>query len=316
MMTIERRRLAPVRGSHHSRREEGGKVHERERGHVSVLPHEVVAALGVKDGELVLDATYGQGGHSALLKKKAKVKLVALDADPAAGVVAANFGDLAAVARNLGITQIDKALFDLGWNRGQLSAGRGFSFMHDEPLSMSYGPAPRSGFSAADILNTFSEKVLADIFFGYGEERYARRIARAIVERRTIKPFATTLEFVEVVNDAVPAAYRRPGRAGGRIHPATRSFQALRIAVNDELKAIEQGIGAAWELLAPCGRIVVITFHSTEDRVVKRLFASFAKQEGRLLYKKPLTPTAAEIKDNPAARSAKLRAIEKLCPAN
>jgi 16S rRNA (cytosine1402-N4)-methyltransferase len=277
------------------------------------MPHEVLAALDVRDGEVVIDATYGQGGHSALLKKEAKIKLVALDADPAAGVIAANFGDLGKVAADLGLASINKALFDLGWNRGQLSAGRGFSFMTDEPLNMSYGPAPRSGFTAAEILNTFTEAALADIFFGYGEERYARRIASAVVERRKSQPFATTLEFVEVIKDSVPAAYRR-----GRLHPATRSFQALRMAVNGELAVIEQGIAAAWELLADNGRIVVITFHSIEDRLVKRLFANLAKnkKDARLIYKKPLVPAAAEVKANPASRSAKLRAIEKICQEN
>lgn len=280
------------------------------RKHYSVMPQEVLAALDVKSGEVVVDATYGQGGHSALLKKAAKIKLVALDADPAAGVVNANFGDLSRVADELGITKIDKALFDLGWNRGQLSSGRGFSFMADEPLLMSYSDAPRSGFTAQEILNTFTEKALADIFFGYGEERYARRIARAVVERREVQPFSSTFELVEVIKDAVPAAYRR-----GRIHPATRAFQGLRIAVNDELGVIEQGLGAAWKLLAPGGRIAVITFHSIEDRLVKQIFAKLAKEkeEGRLLYKKPLIPTAKEVKENPASRSAKLRAIEKIC---
>lgn len=284
----------------------------RASAHVSVMPHEVLRALEVNSGEVVLDATYGAGGHSALLKKEAKIKLVALDADPAAGVVVANFGDLAQIAEDLGLVQIDKAVFDLGWNRGQLTAGRGFSFMHDEPLNMSYGESPRSGFTAAEILNTFTEKALADIFFGYGEERYARRIAAAVVARRAIKSFATTFELVETIKDSVPAAYRR-----GRLHPATRSFQALRIAVNDELKVIESGVAAAWNLLACGGRIAVISFHSIEDRVVKRLFASLAKKDAkekaRLLYKKPLIPSAAEVKENPASRSAKLRAIQKIC---
>ncbi len=276
------------------------------------MPKEVLAALSVATGEVVVDATYGQGGHSKLLAKAApKVKLISLDADPAAGkgVVIANFGDLLEVAARLGIATINKALFDLGWNRGQLSSGRGFSFMADEPLSMSYGETPRSGFTAAQILNTFTHKAIADIIFGYGEERYARRIATAVVERRERKPFETTLELVEVIRDSVPAAYRR-----GKLHPATRTFQALRIAVNDELTVIEQGIGAAWKLLAPGGRIAVITFHSTEDRVVKRLFADLAKnkEKARLVYKKPLVPTQAEIRQNPPSRSAKLRVIEKL----
>lgn len=308
------------------RKQEVKSARKLDNKHVSVMPHEVLAALDVKSGEIVVDATYGQGGHSALLKKAAKIKLVALDADPvrseasngtSPAVITANFADLKQVAADLGITKIDKALFDLGWNRGQLSAGRGFSFMTDEPLLMSYGLKPRSGFVAAEILNIFAETALADIFFGYGEERYARRIAKAVVERRESQPFATTLELVEVIKDAVPAAYRR-----GRLHPATRSFQALRMAVNDELGAIEQGLSAAWHLLAPGGRIAVITFHSIEDRLVKRMFAAWAKEKGeakhkgRLLYKKPLIPGNAEVKQNPAARSAKLRAIEKICQEN
>ena len=200
------------------------KLHRKlDAKHVSVMPEEVLAALEVKSGEIVVDATYGQGGHSALLEKAAKIKLVALDADPvrseasngtSPAVITANFADLKQVAANLGIKEINKALFDLGWNRGQLSAGRGFSFMTDEPLDMSYGKKPRSGFTAAEILNTFTEAALADIFFGYGEERYARRIAKAVVERRESQPFSSTVEFVEVLTDAVPPAYRR-----GRLHP-------------------------------------------------------------------------------------------------
>lgn len=287
------------------------KLDQKASKHYSVMTREVVAALAVQKGEVVVDATYGQGGHSKALKAEAKIKLVALDADPMAGegVVEANFGDLKEVANKLGISAIDKIVFDLGWNKGQLNSGRGFSFMHDEPLVMSYSDTPRSGFTAAEILNTFTEKALADIFFGYGEERYARRIAKAVVERRNEKPFETTLELVEVIKDAVPAAYRR-----GRLHPATRTFQGLRIAVNNELGVIEQGLKAAWDLLSCGGRIAVITFHSIEDRLVKRTFAAFAKGGGgTLLYKKPLIPSQREVKENPASRSAKLRAIEKLC---
>jgi 16S rRNA (cytosine1402-N4)-methyltransferase len=174
---------------------------------------------------------------------------------------------------------------------------------------MSYGTTSRSGFSAAEALNEWSEQTLADAIFGYGEERYARRIAKAIVTRRETKKFETTMELVEVVRDAVPAAYRR-----GRINPATKTFQALRIAVNDELGALREGLSAAWDALAPGGRIAVISFHSIEDRIVKRYFAELVKkEEGKLLYKKPLAPTMAEIKRNPASRSAKLRVIENIC---
>src|SRR3989338_2877928 len=315
----------PVRGSLRSRREEGAEVREQApvQKHVSVMTREVLAALEPKAGETVVDATYGQGGHSATLKKAAKIKLISIDADPdvetsshngAGPVIVGNFADLTAILKKLDIEKVNKVLFDLGWNRGQLSSGRGFSFLNDEPLNMSYAAAPRSGFTAAEILNEWSETVLADVFFGYGEERYARRIAKAVVARRKVKPFETTIELAEAVRDAVPPAYRR-----GRIHPATKTFQALRIAVNDELGVLDQGLKAAWTALAEGGRIAVITFHSIEDRAVKRYFVSLAKappaggQGGKLIYKKPLAPTAAEVKANPASRSAKLRAIEKIC---
>ncbi|HEY6021062.1 MAG TPA: 16S rRNA (cytosine(1402)-N(4))-methyltransferase RsmH, partial [Candidatus Paceibacterota bacterium] len=149
----------------------------------------------------------------------------------------------------------------------------------------------------------FGEQALADIFFGYGEERYAKRIAKRVIERREIAPFNTTFELVEAVKDAVPPAYRH-----GRLHPATRTFQALRIAVNDELGALTAGLTQAWEILAPGGRIAVISFHSTEDRVVKQLFKSFG---GELVFKKPLTASREEISSNPASRSAKLRTTKK-----
>lgn len=301
---------------HHSRREEGGEAHERKQAqkiteHVSVMTAEVLKALDPRAGDIVVDATFGRGGHSAALKAAAKIKLISIDADPAAGkgVVEGNFGDLKDILAAQKIKTIDKALFDLGWNMTQLTAGRGFSFMHDEPLNMSYGKVSRSGFTAAEALNEWSEQTLADAIFGYGEERYARRIAKAIVERREHKKFETTMELVEVVRDAVPAAYRR-----GRLNPATKTFQALRIAVNDELGALRTGLSAAWHALGSGGRIAVISFHSIEDRIVKRYFAELVKRgDAKLLYKKPLTASAAEIKRNPASRSAKLRVIENIC---
>lgn len=293
-----------VRGKHHLRREEGGSPREQVSQHVPVMLAEAIEALDLHKGDIVVDATFGKGGHSKAIAKTKGVKLVTIDADPTNKAdITANFGDFAAVLAGAGVTAVDKALFDLGWNMTQLSSGRGFSFLTDEPLNMSYGPEPRSGLTAAEMLNTMSEKALADIFYGYGEERYAKRIARRVVERRDIAPFATTFEFVEAVRDAVPAAYRH-----GRIHPATRSFQALRMAVNDELGALKKGLTEAWGMLNTNGRLVVITFHSTEDRVVKQLFKSFG---GELVTKKPLVPTKTESTTNPASRSAKLRAIIK-----
>jgi len=319
--------------SSHSNREEGDGAYERKQEHTSVLVPEVVALLAPKDGDVVLDATVGSGGHSEALLEAARITLVALDADPEAvahvshrlmpfgrraQVIEANFADAEEALQKAGVTRIDRALFDLGWRREQLSQGKGFSFLADEPLNMSYGTMPRSGFTATDILNRFSETALADVFFGYGGERYARRIARAVVEARGKAPVETTAQFIDVVGGAVPGGYRR-----GRTHFATKVFQALRIAVNDELRALEQGIRGAWNLLAPGGRMAVITFHSTEDRAVKNLFkvlaleglpaapGSAAQAGGTLLVKKPLTAGIQERAENPSARSAKLRGIEK-----
>jgi len=319
--------LTSARASHRSRREEGDRAHEQKSGqvsHASVLVQEVLEHLSLKKGDVVVDATAGQGGHSeAMFLAQPGITLLALDADPAAvalarkklqkfgakaQVVESNFSELAKVLAKHKLLTVDKVLFDLGWNSGQL-VGKGLSFLRDEPLTMSYGKHPASGFVASEILNTWDEKTLADVLFGYGEERYARRIAKAIVARRETEPFQTTADFVQVIKDAVPAGYRH-----GRLHFATRSFQALRIAVNDELGVVERGVSAAFDHLSVGGRVAVITFHSIEDRAVKRLFASWVKAKtARLVVKKPLAPTQAEITTNPRARSAKLRVIEKIC---
>jgi len=291
--------------------------------HTSVFLEEVLENLNLQPGDVVVDATAGQGGHSFAIASVSKVSLLALDADKdavratrerlekfaaRATVDEANFGDVEKMLKKHSVQRVTKALFDLGWNSGQLASGRGFSFLHDEPLNMSYGAKPASGFTAKEILNEWDEKTIADVLYGYGEEQYARRIAKAVVERRAFKPFETTIELAEVVYDHVPAGYRH-----GRIHPATKTFQALRIAVNDELGVIPRGIEGVWKHLVEGGRIAVITFHSIEDRVVKRLFASFVKDgSGKLVHKKPLVPSRKEIIHNPRARSAKLRVIEKI----
>jgi 16S rRNA (cytosine1402-N4)-methyltransferase len=323
------RTLTSVRSKGRLQREEGGLPREHEQGrvegarsHSSVMVKEALQHLAPGVGEQLVDATAGEGGHSyELLQHAPKARLLALDADPRAvevtrerlqkfgtraEVVEANFGDLGKVLKHKKIHTVHKVLFDLGWNSGQLGSGRGFSFLVDEPLNMSYGKKSASGFTAAEALNEWDEETLANVFYGYGEERYARRIAKAVIVRREIQPIRTTLELVEIVRDSTPSAYHR-----GRIHCATRTFQALRMAVNDELGVIDRGVRAAWEHLAPHGRIAVITFHSIEDRAVKRLFAEFAKQGGTLVVKKPLVPTRTEISHNPRARSSKLRVIEK-----
>jgi 16S rRNA (cytosine1402-N4)-methyltransferase len=322
--------LAPVRAQHHLSREEDGDGREQElvrtagsAAHTSVMPREVLDLLDITSSDVVLDATAGMGGHSEAFLLAGAARVVALDADPAAVeaararlapfgeramVIESNFRDVASALQSVGVTKVNKGLFDLGWNSTQLLAGRGFSFIHDEPLSMSYGKVPASGFTAAQIINTWSEEVLADVLYGYGEERYARRIAKAIVETRDAFPIETTAQLVAIISGAVPAAYRK-----GRLHPATRSFQALRIAVNDELGSVERGIAGAWDALVHGGRVAVITFHSIEDRAVKRAFAAYAKSgAGRLVIKKPAVPGRDEVAINPRARSAKLRVIEKI----
>lgn len=318
--------LISTRVRRHLTREEGDASREWRSGqaktHTSVLVKEVLQMLAPKKGEVIVDGTVGQGGHSEALLKQAEVSLIGLDADPTAvaasrerlkrykraAVVEANFADLGEVLAEGSIDKVDAIFLDLGWRSEQLTSGKGFSFLHDEPLNMSYGVKPRSGFTAAEILNTWDEKVIADVLYGYGEERYARRIAKHIVERRKTSPIETTIELVELVKDAVPAGYRH-----GKTHPATKTFQALRIAVNDELGVLEEGLKIAWKHLAEGGRLAVITFHSIEDRMVKRFFADLAKKKhAELLTKKPITATRAEITHNPSARSAKLRGIKKV----
>ena len=309
-----------------------------ESGHTPVLLHEVVFLLDVRRGDVVLDATLGGGGHAEKLVKGLggnglfigfdadsdalqRAREVLADSRAPVRLVCGNFRNIGRELERLGVKSMTKALFDLGMSSYQLNldsglpaaswaqAGRGFSFKADEPLLMTYAKHPGAeAVTAATIVNTWSEKTLADIIFGFGEERYARRIARAIVERRHKHPFRTSHELAETIREATPRGYR-----GGRIHPATRTFQALRIAVNDELGALSEGLAAAWKLLAPGGRIAVISFHSLEDRLVKRMFAAWEKDgEGKRLVKKPVVPGREEVIANPRARSAKLRVIEKL----
>lgn len=291
-------------------------------GHQSVLLHEALDALEVQKSDTVVDATLGGAGHAKALAEKLGSEgiCIGIDADAdaieraksaLAGIHArsiflhTNFRHLKAEIQSRDIEGIDKALFDLGWSSFQLTAGRGFSFLSEEPLGMAYDK--EQGLTAETIVNEWEESSIADVLFGWGEERYARRIARAIVEARERRPLRTARELAEVIKGAVPPAYRY-----GRIHPATKTFQALRIAVNDELGALEEGMRGAWEMLRPQGRIAIITFHSLEDRIVKRQFLAWEREgAGVRITKKPLLPTEEELRDNPRARSAKLRVIEK-----
>ena len=294
--------------------------------HRAVLLQEATSSLALAPDDCVVDATLGGAGHAGAIAEQLGKKGVLigfdLDADaisrakstlakvrPTVHLVLGNFRDLGKELERLGIPSITKALFDLGWSSYQLDSGRGFSFRADEPLSMTYANPPTggSGLTAGRIVNEWGEESIADILFGWGEEHYSRRIAKAIVERRAHKPFTTSLELAEVIRAAVPPRYRH-----GKIHPATRTFQALRIAVNDELGALTEGLRSAWKHLAPAGRIAVITFHSIEDRMVKQMFAAWERSgEGKRSARKPIRPGEGELSVNPRARSAKLRVIEK-----
>jgi 16S rRNA (cytosine1402-N4)-methyltransferase len=295
--------------------------HGEKDGHVSVLYEEVLEALRPQGGigYHAVDCTTNGGGHSYGLLERSTPdgRLTGLDADASALEVAerrlAPFrGRYRLINRNfrqlgeLGLEPVHGVVFDLGLSSEQLDAsGRGFAFRFDEPLDMRFD-LRSSGPTAAELLNSLPEAELERLFREYGEERRARRLASVVGERRRRTAFARTGDLV----DAVTRAF---GPARGRLHPATRVFQAVRIAVNDELAALEEGLEAAVRLLKPGGRLAVISFHSLEDRIVKWRFRGWA--EGglvRLLTRKPRVPTGAEIAANPQARSAKLRVAERI----
>lgn len=298
--------------------------------HIPVLLQELIYYLSPKPGDIILDATINGGGHAkAILKAIGKNGLlIGIDRDavilketrnkiPDKNIILinGNFRDLDELLKKENIKKIDGAIFDLGMSSTQIEeSGRGFSFQKDEPLLMTYKteigqsdlPA-HAGLTAKEIVNKWSEEDIANVLYKYGGERYSRRIAKNIVARRKKKLIQTTFELVDIIREAVPRAYRNDRR----LNCATRTFQALRIAVNDELAALEEGIDKAFGLLAQDGRIVVISFHSLEDKIVKNFFRQKAKKGGNILTKKPIKPSSEEIKINPRARSAKLRAIEK-----
>ena len=305
------------------------------------MPDEVIAYLAPRNGGLYLDGTLGGAGHARLVLEASTPdgRLVGLDRDPAAitraqDVLApfadridlrhCNFAQMEQVARELGIDGFDGILLDLGVSSYQLDeAERGFSFRADAPLDMRMDDS--AGMTAANVLAEEDEKGLARIFREFGEERYARRIARRIVAQREQEPLVSTGQLAELVRDAVPG-----GRIPARIHPATRVFQALRIYVNDELRSVEQGLEQAVTLLRPGGRLVVISFHSLEDRRVKHFFRELAtgctcppripmcvcgnQPSVRLLTRRGVRADESEIALNSRSRSAILRAVEKLPP--
>ena len=304
--------------------------------HIPVLFHETIDSLQIKPDGVYIDGTAGGGGHSqAILDRLTAGTLLSIDQDPDAIAAVtrrfegnprslvrrANFSEMARVAREAGIDRADGVLLDIGVSSYQLDTPeRGFSYHTDAPLDMRMS---QEGPTAADLLRTLSAKEIASILSRYGEEKSARSIAIAIVKARETKPVETTLELAELVKASVPAAVRRePG------HPARKTFQALRIAVNGELDRLSEGLDAAFSLLRPGGRLAVITFHSLEDRIVKQRMAAWCegctcppdfpvcvcgkKPRAELVYKKGLAPNEDELRENPRSRSARLRVCVKL----
>jgi len=298
-----------------------------------VLLAEVIESLRPQDGAVYIDGTFGAGGYTRAILKAADCSVLALDRDPSAIIggqalkkefgdrltlLESRFSELDEVAREQGVAPVDGIVLDIGVSSMQLDeAGRGFSFMADGPLDMRMSS---SGASAADVVNEADEEDLAGIIYVFGEERRSRAIARAIVKARSESPIATTRVLAEVVSRAVG------GRRGDDQHPATRTFQALRIYVNDELGELARALAAAEHVLKPAGRLVVVTFHSLEDRIVKRFLQERSGKESQvsrhlppqsvklqlpsfeIVNPRPLTPSKAELEVNPRARSARLRA--------
>ena len=307
-----------------------------EAKHVSVLLNECIENLNIKPSGIYLDGTLGMGGHSYQIASRLTTgRLICIDRDETAieragkrlapfadkiTLVHGNFCDAAQILDSLNIPEVDGMLFDLGVSSPQLDeTWRGFSYMHDAPLDMRMDS--EDSLSAYEVVNTWPEDRLNRILWDYGEERYARRITNAILAARATKPIESTLELVDIIRSAMP-----PSALREKQHPAKRSFQAIRIAVNDELGAVRQGMEAAIDHLNPGGRLVVITFHSLEDRIVKNVFQDAAKgctcppsfpvcvcghkPKIKILTKKPIIATREEVEENPRSRSAKLRVAE------
>jgi len=310
-----------------------------DRAHVPVLVKEVVEWIHGKDGGIYVDATIGSGGHAvALLETYPRISLlVGIDQDAQAVAIAkknlaafhkratvvhGNFTTIKTILGTLHIAHIDGIIFDLGVSSMQLSDPlRGFSFMAEGPLDMRMDQ--NSAVQAQDLINAFAASELEEILRTYGEERWARRIARAIQKQRSTQSISTTTELSHIISEAIPARYRPPS-----IHPATRTFQALRIAVNDELKNLNHALDEAVDMLNSGGRMGVISFHSLEDRIVKQKFRQWQKgctcpprvpqcicgkeKKINILTRKPIIPSRNEVQINPRSRSAKLRVAEKI----
>lgn len=310
--------------------------------HYSVMLKETVDGLDIKPDGIYVDCTLGGAGHSEeILRRLCSMggsgKLISIDRDPEAIaaaterlskygdrsiIVKGNFSELPSILDRLGIERIDGVTADLGVSSRQLDeASRGFSYMHDAPLDMRMSKG--EGMSAFDVVNTYSEKELRSIITDYGEEKFASRIASFIVEAREKKPVETTFELTEIIKNAIPAKFRKDGP-----HPAKRTFQAIRIEVNNELSVIDELIKGAFPYLESGGRVSIITFHSLEDRIVKHTYLSFVetctcppdfpqcvcgkKALAKIITRKPILPSEQELLENPRSRSAKLRILEKI----
>ncbi|TCW36101.1 16S rRNA (cytosine1402-N4)-methyltransferase [Thermohydrogenium kirishiense] len=304
--------------------------------HESVLLNETIEYLKVKPDGVYVDGTLGGGGHSyEILRRLPKGRLIAIDRDMDALHAASmrlkdfnnvtfvhdNYKNIKNILKNIDIERIDGAILDLGVSSYQLDeVKRGFSYMHDAPLDMRMDK--ESALTAEHVVNNYSEDDIAKILFDYGEEKWAKRIAKFIVEERKKRPIKTTFQLVDIIKKAVPASKRRTGP-----HPAKRTFQAIRIEVNDELKGLDSAIDDFIDVMNPNGRIAIITFHSLEDRIVKNMYKKLEnpcacpknlpctcgkKPVIKIITKKPVTPNKEELETNPRSRSAKLRVAEKL----
>jgi len=292
--------------------------------HIPVLLHEVIENLNPQEGEVFVDGTLGDGGHAKELGirlgktgwllgidqdkealARAEVNLKGLDCRK--NFILGNFRHIKELVNEAGANEVNGILLDIGFSSDQIeSSGKGFSFLRDEPLDMRMGDEAK--FSAEEMVNDWQENNLADVIYGYGEETFSRQIAEAIVNARKEGQIKTTGELVEIIRGAVPAWYTKK-----RIHFATRTFQALRIAVNDELGALKEGLAGSWDVLAPGGRLGVISFHSLEARIIKEFFREKkVSGEGKLTPSKAIKATREETLANPRSRSAQLRIIKKI----
>ncbi len=292
--------------------------------HASVLLHEALDGLDIRDGDVIIDGTLGNGGHSEAMFQLGKdIQIIGIDLDGDAIArskirlapfaermiyVEDSFRNIASIIQDQGFANVSKILFDFGLSSNQIEESkRGFSFQRDEPLIMTFRSKSGS-LTAKEVVNNWEEESLQTIIHGFGEERFAGRIARGIVETRLIRPITTTGQLVDIIKGSTPSFYHK-----GKIHPATRTFQAIRIAVNDELEAIKEGLAQGFDALLPKGRMAAISFHSLEDRIVKHYFRSLSNEDAGILHtKRPITAQDSELKQNPRSRSAKLRIIEKI----